>query len=653
MSKIIGIDLGTTFSVAAVRIGNETKIIPNLEGSHTTPSVVALDGGTRLVGRAAKAQAALNPTRTIASAKRLIGRRRSETGPEEKMLPYSVVGAPDELAQIEVDGTRYFPQQISAMVLQDLKKSAEAYLNEPVTEAVITCPAWFNDAQRMATKEAGEIAGLIVRRVINEPTAAALAFGLGDLKDQKILVADLGGGTLDYSLLDLGSGVFEVLGTNGDARLGGDDWDKAVLDFVAADFKARTDIDVRRDPQARQRLLEACEKAKCDLSSMPQTMINVPYIAQDATGPKHLTFNLTRAKFEEVCEPLFQRCRTPAMQVLKDANLDISQINEVVLVGGSSRMPAFQRLCRELFGREPNKGVHADEAVAVGAAIQGAILSKDKDAGVRDIVLLDVTPLDLGVETLGGVMTTLIPRNSSIPTSKVETFSTASDGQPAVDIHVLQGQRRMAADNRALGRFTLTGIPAAPRGVPQIDVTFAIDANGILSVSARDKNSNREHKIDIKGSSGLDRTQISQMVEDAAAHAEDDKQRAALAEAQNVASQKAHAAEKVFHEFSGKLSKGTVEAMQSALQGARQAAEGHSLEACEKATYTLGLIVNKMTDELSAARKAEATVQQGQQDAGIPPPPPTTQQGIPPMPKETTIPPVPVQAGGRTADTAL
>ncbi|MCY3017788.1 MAG: molecular chaperone DnaK [Planctomycetota bacterium] len=605
MGKIIGIDLGTTNSVVAIHEGKETKVIVNAEGSRLTPSVVAFTDDGRLVGRAAKSQAVTNPSRTVYSIKRFMGRRHSEVASEEKLVPYKIVGGPEELVQVDIDGKRNYPPEISAMVLQDLKKSAEAYLGQTVTEAVITVPAYFNESQRQATKEAGKIAGLDVKRIINEPTAAALAYGLDKKKNEKIAVFDLGGGTFDISILDVGEGVFEVLATNGDTHLGGDDWDRVLVDYVADEFRKTSGIDLRKDPMALQRLTEACEKAKCDLSTMPQTTINLPYITADKSGPKHLQQTITRAKFESLCDPLFERMRQPVLNCLKDAGVKPTDIDEVVLVGGATRMPRTQEICKEIFqGKEPHKGVNPDEVVAVGAAIQAAVLSGD----VQDIVLLDVTPLSLGVETLGSVMTVLIPRNTTIPTRKAEIFSTAADSQPAVDIHVLQGERKMAGDNRTLGRFQLTGIPPAPRGVPQIEVTFDIDANGILNVSARDKATNKEQKIEIKASSGLDKTDVERMVREAGAHEAEDKKKAELVEARNKADQMCYQTEKFLKEQESKIPAGLRDKAETAIKEVREVLKegGDTKSKLDRAVSNLESVTHKISEEVYRAT-AEAS----------------------------------------------
>ncbi len=622
MGRIIGIDLGTTNSVVAIHEGKETKVIVNAEGSRLTPSVVAFTDDGRLVGRAAKSQAVTNPSRTIYSIKRFMGRRHTEVGSEEKLVPYKVVGGSEDLVQVEIDGKRYYPPEISAMVLQDLKKSAETYLGEAVTEAVITVPAYFNDSQRQATKEAGKIAGLDVKRILNEPTAAALAYGLDKKKNEKIAIFDLGGGTFDISILDVGDGVFEVLATNGDTHLGGDDWDRVIVDFVADEFKKSTGgIDVRKDPMALQRLNEACEKAKCDLSTMPQTTINLPYITAVGGVPKHLTQTLTRAKFESICEPLFGKLRGPVESALKDAGVKPAEIDEVVLVGGSTRMPKCQEICKQIFdGKEPHKGVNPDEVVAIGAAIQAAVLAQDPS--LKNIVLLDVTPLSLGVETLGGVMTTLIARNTTIPHRKSETFSTAADSQPAVDIHVLQGERKMAGDNRTLGRFQLTGIPPAPRGVPQVDVTFDINADGILNVTAKDKATNKEQKIEIKASSGLDKSQIDKMVNEAAAHAEEDKKNTELIESRNKADQLCYQTEKFIKENDAKVSGGVKENVNKAIEEVRRILKEESTkEALDTAVSNLETASHKMAEEVyKAAPSPEAQPAGPEASVGKPPP---------------------------------
>lgn len=650
MGKVIGVDLGTTNSLIAIRQGSETKVIANLEGSRLTPSVVAFTDEGRLIGRPAKAQAVTNPARTISSIKRCMGRRYSELTAEEKTMPYKIVSGEGGVAQVEIDGRKYYPPEISAMILQDLKKSAEEYLGEQVTGMVITVPAWFDDGAREATRTAGKIAGIDVKRIINEPTAAALAYGLGDTKDQKILVADLGGGTLDYSILHVGDGVFEVLSTSGDVHLGGDNFDRAIVEYVANEFQSSTGFDIRKDPMALQRLTEASEKAKCDLSNLVNTTINLPYICVIEGVARHLTQTLTRAKFEELCNHLFERTRVPALKALSDAKLTPQEVNEVVLVGGSSRMPRFQEICKEIFGRLPQKNINPDEAVAAGAAIQAAILSAD-DPSLKAIVLLDVTPLSLGVELQGGIFNCLIPRNTGIPVTKSETYTTAGDSQPAVEIHVLQGERKMAQDNRTLGKFILTGIPPAPRGVPQIEVSFALDANGLLNVTARDKNTMREQKVEIRGSSGLERDQITRMVAEAASHAEEDKQKVALIEAQNTCNQKAYATDKAFKEHSGKLTKPTFELVQQAILSCRNAAEGQSKELCDKAVYNIGIADQKMAEELSAANKAAAAQEQGPTIPLQPKPPappvipPQQTPMIPPQPQPGTRAPTEVNTG--------
>ena len=552
MGKIIGIDLGTTNSCVAVMEGNEPTVIANSEGDRTTPSVVAFKGADRLVGKPAKNQMVTNPENTIYSIKRFMGRKYHEVTEETKMVPYKVTSASGDEIKIDVDGKLYSPQEISAIVLQKMKKTAEDFLGEEVTEAVITVPAYFNDAQRQATKDAGRIAGLEVKRIVNEPTAAALAYGFGkdSSKEEKIAVYDFGGGTFDISILELGDGVFEVKSTNGDTHLGGDNIDQVIIEWLVSDFNKEYGIDLSKDKMALQRLKEAAEQAKITLSSSTQTTINLPFITADATGPKHLQKELSRAKFEQMIEPLVEKTKIPCMNALRDAGLSASDIDEVVLVGGSTRIPMVQEAVKKLFGKEPHKGVNPDEVVAVGASIQGGILKGD----VKDVLLLDVTPLSLGIETLGGVTTKLIERNTTIPTRKSQIFSTASDGQTAVSIHVLQGERELASQNRTLGMFNLEGIAPAPRGVPQIEVTFDIDANGIVHVSAKDLGTGKEQKIRIESSSGLSEADIEKMVKEAEAHAEDDKKAREAIEVKNNAETLCYSTEKALKEYGDKIS---------------------------------------------------------------------------------------------------
>ncbi|RME76439.1 MAG: molecular chaperone DnaK, partial [Planctomycetota bacterium] len=552
MGKIIGIDLGTTNSVVAVMEGQQPTVIANPEGSRTTPSVVAFtDTGERLVGQAAKRQAVTNPERTIYSIKRFMGRRHSEVAEEEKMVPYKIVGGPDELVRVKIDDKEYTPPEISAMILRYLKEYAEKYIGEEVTEAVITVPAYFNDSQRQATKDAGTIAGLNVRRIINEPTAAALAYGLDKKADEKIAVFDLGGGTFDISILEVGDNVVEVRSTSGDTHLGGDDWDEVLIQYIADTFQKEQGVDLRKDRMALQRLKEAAEKAKIELSQAMQAQVNLPFISMRDGAPLHLSQTITRAKFEQLTEPLLKRLEAPVKRALEDAKLSASDIDEVVLVGGMTRVPSVQEVCKRIFQKQKlNQSVNPDEVVAIGAAIQGAVLSGEK----KDVLLLDVTPLSLGIETLGGVMTVLIPRNTTIPTQKKEIFSTATDNQTAVDVHVLQGERPMAAQNRTLAKFQLTGIPPAPRGVPKIEVTFDIDANGILNVTAKDLATGKEAKVEIKSSSGLSQQEVERMRREAEEHAEEDRKRKELIELRNQADALTYQIEKMLAEHGDKVS---------------------------------------------------------------------------------------------------
>jgi molecular chaperone DnaK len=595
MAKIIGIDLGTTNSVVAIQEGEKTTVIPNEEGGRTTPSVVAFtQKGEILVGQVAKRQRVTNPENTIYSIKRFMGRRYGEVGQEIKQVPFKVTEAANGDVRVEALGKKYAPPEVSAYILQKLKKAAEDYLGEKVEKAVITVPAYFNDSQRKATKDAGKIAGLEVVRIINEPTAAALAYGMDKKKDEIIAVYDFGGGTFDISILEVGEGVVEVKATNGDTHLGGDDIDQTVQDWIVTEFKKDSGIDLTRDKMALQRLKEAAEKAKIELSTTMETEINLPFITADASGPKHLLMKMTRAKLEQLCEDLIQRSIAPVRQALADAKLKPEDIREVVLVGGQTRMPRIQQLVRDLFGREPHKGVNPDEVVAVGAAIQGAVLSGE----VKDVLLLDVTPLTLGIETLGGVFTRMIPRNTTIPTKKTETFSTASDNQPSVEIHVLQGEREMAGDNRTLGRFHLDGIPPALRGVPKVEVTFDIDANGILHVSAKDMGTGKQQAITITGHSGLDEKEINRMVKEAESHTEEDRKRRETIDVKNHADQLIYSLEKLLNENRDKIREHEAEAVKNEIEKTKKAITGDNLEEIKKAIDSLSHVSHRLTETL-------------------------------------------------------
>jgi len=615
MSKIIGIDLGTTNSVVAVMEGGEPVVITNPEGSRLTPSVVAFTKtGERLVGQVAKRQAVTNPENTVFSIKRFMGRRFDEVSEEMKMVPYTVTAAGNDVRVKALD-KEYAPPEISAMILQKLKQAAEEYLGSPVTKAVITVPAYFNDAQRQATKEAGKIAGLEVMRIVNEPTAAALAYGLDKKKDETIAVYDFGGGTFDISILEVGEGVVEVKATNGDTHLGGDNLDQRVIDWIIAEFKKSDGIDLSKDRMALQRLKEAAEKAKMELSTVMESDINLPFITADQTGPKHLQMKLTRAKFEQLVEDLLQKTVGPTKQALADAGLDPSKIDEVVLVGGSTRIPRVQQIVKDLFGKEPHKGVNPDEVVAVGAAIQAGVLAGE----VKDLLLLDVTPLSLGIETLGGVMTTLIPRNTTIPTRKSETFSTAADSQTSVEVHVLQGERPLARDNRTLGRFQLVGIPPAPRGVPQIEVTFDIDANGMVNVSAKDLGTGKEQKITITASSGLSKDEVERMMKDAESHAEEDKRRKEEIEARNKADQAVYGAEKMLQDMGAKLAPGDKAAVETAIEQLKSAISANDTAAMNRAMEQLTQAQHRAAEALyknAGASAAGAGGSEGSEGAG-------------------------------------
>ncbi len=602
MAKVIGIDLGTTNSVVAVVEGGNPSVIANQEGSRLTPSVVGFTkDGEILVGQVAKRQAITNPENTVFSIKRFMGRRYDEVLQEIKLVPYKVVKASNVDARVEIRGKQYSPPEISAMILRKLKEAAEAYLGEKVTQAVITVPAYFNDSQRQATKDAGKIAGLEVLRIINEPTAAALAYGMDKKKDETIAVYDLGGGTFDISILEIGEGVFEVKATNGDTHLGGDDFDQCVINWIAEEFKKEHGIDLQKDRMALQRLKEAAEKAKCELSTTLQTEINLPFITADASGPKHLVLTLTRAKLEALVADLIERTLGPCRQAMQDAGVTPKDIDEVILVGGQTRMPKVQEVVKQLFGREPHKGVNPDEVVAVGAAVQGAVLTGE----VKDLLLLDVTPLSLGIETLGGVTTVLIPRNTTIPTKKSEVFTTAADNQTSVEVHVLQGERQMARDNRTLGKFHLVGIPPAPRGMPQVEVTFDIDANGILNVTAQDKGTGKQQNITVTASSGLTKDEIDKMVKDAQANAAEDAKRKQEIEVRNQTDSLVYSTERSLAEHGAKLAEADKKAIDDALVEAREALKGEDTERMTRAQETLTRAAHKLAEVMYREAQAE------------------------------------------------
>ncbi|OGS33270.1 MAG: molecular chaperone DnaK, partial [Elusimicrobia bacterium RIFOXYB2_FULL_49_7] len=619
MAKVIGIDLGTTNSCVSIMEGGEPKVIANSEGGRTTPSVVAFTkSGEILVGQPAKRQAVTNSENTVYSIKRFMGRRHREVDSEEKLVPYKIVGGSDELVKVFTNGKDYTPPEISALILQKMKKTAEDYLGSEVKQAVITVPAYFNDAQRQATKDAGRIAGLEVLRIVNEPTAAALAYGLDKKKKSEVVaIYDFGGGTFDISILDIGEGVFEVKSTNGDTHLGGDDFDQAIIDWIADEFKKKEGIDLRKDRIALQRLKEAGERAKIELSNSNQTNINLPFVTADANGPKHLDLSLSRSKFEQIIEPLVERSVGPCVQAMKDAGVKASDISEVLLVGGSTRVPMIQNKVKEVFGKEPNKSLNPDEVVAVGAAVQGAILSGDES--VKDVLLLDITPLSLGIETLGGVMTKLIEKGTTIPTKKSQVFSTADDNQTAVSIHVLQGERDTAKDNRTLGRFDLVGIPSAPRGIPQIEVTFDIDANGIVHVSAKDMATGKEQKIRIESSSGLSEEEIKKMVKEAEAHAAEDKVFREKVEAKNKAEQLIYSTEKTLKEMGDKIEVAEKKKIEEALEKVKEAVKSEDKAAIDKAVEVLTQSSHKMAEEMYKNAQAKGGAQPGAETPGSDP----------------------------------
>ncbi len=624
MSKIIGIDLGTTNSVVAIMEGGKPTVIPSAEGARTTPSVVAFnDKNELLVGQVAKRQAITNPENTIFSIKRFMGRRMEEVTEEMKMVPYRVAAGPGNAVRVRIRGKEHSPEQISAYVLQKMKQSAEDYLGEKVTRAVITVPAYFNDAQRQATKDAGRIAGFEVERIVNEPTAAALAYGLDKKKDETIAVFDFGGGTFDISILEVGEGVVEVKSTNGDTHLGGDNIDQRIIEWIVSEFKKENGIDLSKDRMALQRLKETAEKAKCELSTVTETEINLPFITADATGPKHLTMKLSRAQFERLAADLFERTLPPLKQAIADASLKPSDIAEVVLVGGTTRIPKIQAIVKEFFGREPHKGVNPDEVVAIGAAIQAGVLAGE----VKDILLLDVTPLSLGIETLGGVLTRLIDRNTTIPTRKSETFSTAADSQTSVEVHVLQGEREMAGDNRTLGRFHLVGIPSAPRGMPQIEVTFDIDANGILNVSAKDMATSKEQKITISGTGTLDKSEIDRMVHAAEAHASEDKTRREEIDARNNADSRIYQIEKLLEEHKGKVTPEDDQSIRSAIEELRKVMSDGSKDQIDERVKTLEKASHRLAQQLYEQSAAQETAPSGDAAGGAPEPEAGAQPG--------------------------